>query len=165
MRLWRISRFRERARTFDGEGARQFPGRWNPSGVPLVYTSSSLSLATLEILVHAEKRHLKGTYYKFAIDVPDNLVEELDERDWPANWRNNPAPPTTRAIGGDWASSLRSVALLVPSTVTPEERNAILNPRHPAFGRLKISRPLPYSFDVRLSKGARPTKPRRRRSR
>lgn len=164
MRLWRISRFRDRAKTFDGEGARQFPGRWNPPGVSVVYTSSSLSLAILEILVHAEKHHLKGPYYKFAVEVPDKLVEELSERDLPADWRNITNPRATQAIGGAWASSLRSVALLVPSIVTPEEQNAILNPRHPAFRRLKIGRPLPFSFDVRL-KGARPAKPRRRRAR
>ena len=35
MRLWRLSRFDARAAAFDGEGARRYPGRWNPAGVPV----------------------------------------------------------------------------------------------------------------------------------
>ena len=37
---------------FDGEGARLYGGRWNSKGVPVVYTSDSLALCSLELFVH-----------------------------------------------------------------------------------------------------------------
>ncbi|MCZ7627554.1 MAG: RES domain-containing protein [Candidatus Methylomirabilis sp.] len=47
MRVWRLCA-RQHA-TPDGEGARLFGGRWNPPGTAVVYTSATLSLATLGI--------------------------------------------------------------------------------------------------------------------
>lgn len=35
-----------------GEGARLYGGRFNPIGIPAVYSSQSISLSLLEILVH-----------------------------------------------------------------------------------------------------------------
>jgi RES domain-containing protein len=49
---WRIFKRRYKASAFTGEGARLFGGRWNSKGIPVVYTSASPSLATLEMLVH-----------------------------------------------------------------------------------------------------------------
>ena len=46
-----------------GNGARLFGGRFNPRGVPAVYTSESIALALLEVLVHLEKS-----------EVPNDLV-------------------------------------------------------------------------------------------
>jgi RES domain-containing protein len=51
---WRIYKPKHRASAFTGEGARRFGGRWNSKGVPLIYTSSSISLASLEMLVHLQ---------------------------------------------------------------------------------------------------------------
>jgi RES domain-containing protein len=165
MRLWRISRYPLAARAFDGEGARLYPGRWNPAGVRAVYASSSLALAALEILVHAEIHHLKLTYYSYSIDVPDRLVEEPDLADLPPDWDNIRGPRNARAFGGAWAASLRSLALLVPSIVIPQEKNAVLNPLHPRFARVRIGDPTPYSFDRRLGplKASPPPARRRRR--
>ena len=60
--FWRICRKARAATTFDGEGARRYPGRWNHRDVPVVYCSSSLSLATLEYFVHVDPD-----------DIPDDL--------------------------------------------------------------------------------------------
>jgi RES domain-containing protein len=47
---------------FDGEGARLYGGRWNNKGVPLVYTSNSLALCSLEIFIHLPSYKLLAEY-------------------------------------------------------------------------------------------------------
>ena len=69
----------------------------------------------------------------------------------PDDWRQLPAPPSTRDLGSRWVAESRSVVLRVPSIVVNGEFNYLLNPRHPDFARLKIGEPLPFSFDPRLS--------------
>ena len=54
MRIWRICRARFAGEAFSGQGARRFGGRWNSPGVPIVYSSSSLALAAMELFVHLE---------------------------------------------------------------------------------------------------------------
>ncbi|MDB6038389.1 MAG: hypothetical protein JWM99_2230, partial [Verrucomicrobiales bacterium] len=49
---WRIIKEKYVAGAFDGEGARLFGGRWNSTGVRVVYVSDSQALAALENLVH-----------------------------------------------------------------------------------------------------------------
>ena len=38
-----------------GYGARLYGGRFNPPGIPAVYSSQSIALALLEVLVHLDK--------------------------------------------------------------------------------------------------------------
>jgi len=47
---------------------------------------------------------------------------------------------------------MKTVALRVPSVIIPEEYNYIINPAHPDFKKLRISRPEPFSFDPRMWK-------------
>lgn len=152
MRLWRLSRFREPGRTFSGDGARAFPGRWNELGTPAVYASEHLSLAVLELLVHMTPTQMRVLHHAFPIDVSDDLVETLSGAELPADWDAADTPPSTQALGSTWAKVGRSVALLVPSAVLPVERNAVLNPAHVRFNEVKIGAPRPYSFDPRLLK-------------
>ena len=49
MVVFRIAR-KEYIQDLSGRGAELFGGRWNEKGIPALYTSSSLSLAALEIL-------------------------------------------------------------------------------------------------------------------
>lgn len=170
MIAWRLSRFRDPAATFDGEGARRFAGRWHPAGVPVVYASSSLALAALETLAHAEIRHLKTVRYAFGVDIPPELMEEPDLASLPEDWDHPTNSHHARAFGAEWAHSKRSLVLVVPSVLVPQERNLILNPSHPDFSKLSPSGPLLFAFDPRLVKTAPPRpatprpSPRRRRS-
>lgn len=157
MRLWRLSSFASADRTFDGEGARLFPGRWNDEGVPVVYTSEHLSLAVVELFVHLEPRHLKRQYYAFSVEVDDRLLEALGARQLPRDWKAVEPPASTRALGSSWARSGRALGLIVPSVVVPGERNVLLNPRHPAFAELAIDGPSRFEFDHRMRKGPRPS--------
>ena len=152
MKLYRITKARYTASAWTGEGAERFGGRWNSRGKRAVYVASSISLAQLEILVHVEKADLLESCCCYEITVPESLLVLLDTASLPANWRDDPAPEETRQIGDQWLASRSSVGLLIPSTVVPQEYNALLNPQHPEYEQI-IDQALetPLQFDPRLS--------------
>jgi len=153
MRVWRISRKRHAATAFSGEGARLFAARWNPAGVGMVYTSLSLSLAVVEVFVHLDPDDEPDDYVSIAAELPVNQaeVERVDARKLPADWRRVDHP-ALKKLGGEWARSRRSLALLVPSAAVEGEWNALVNPEHPAAAGMVIEKPHPFQFDRRMFK-------------
>lgn len=150
-RVWRLvtARFAETA--LSGEGARRYGGRWNRKGVPVVYTSSTLSLAMLEMLV--QDQPLRARYTMIPVDIPSGLeIERLDIDLLPANWRAPAALETLRRIGSDWTAGLTSAVLAVPSAVIPFEINYLLNPQHPDFAQITSGEPRELITDLRLLK-------------
>ena len=147
---WRIVLSSEAARAFFGEGSQLYGGRWNSPGVRVVYVSESQSTAALEVFIHNEPFSPTEKYKAFYLEWPDSLTEILPKEDLPRTWRNTPAPRETRRIGDDWLRERRSVALAVPSVLSPASRNFLLNPEHRDFRRVKIARPVDFDFDPRL---------------
>ena len=148
---FRICKTRHLATALSGEGARLNGGRWNSPGLPAVYTSSSLSLATLEVLVHLEDPELLANLFSwFPLEIPDDLVEWLDPGTLPPEWLNDEPGPASRTAGDGWLKSRRSAALAVPSVVTPGEWNILLNPAHPDFPKLLPGPAKPFRPDPRL---------------
>jgi len=156
MRVWRISKNRHSATAFSGEGSRQFGARWNTAGVPLVYTSLSLSLAVVETFVHLEIATEPGDLVSIMAELPvDEIqVERVDVGALPEDWRsvNHPGP---QAIGSEWSLSRRSLALLVPSVAVDGEWNALINPLHPDAAAIVVEKPKPFHFDPRMFKPTR----------
>lgn len=150
MLAWRLCRAKYAETAFSGRGASENGGRWNAIGTPMVYASGSAALAILEALAHFDRDNAPPGYVFFRIDLPDDLVEELDARHLPRGWDALEPPDALKRIGSDWALSQRSLALSVPSVVVPMERNILLNPLHPAFAKLTIAPPQPFRFDPRL---------------
>lgn len=149
---WRIYKPRHAATAFTGEGARRFGGRWNSKGVAVVYTASSLSLASLEMLVHLQAAEILKRYVVRSVSFSDTLVTKLAIKDLPKRWRESPPPAVVQRVGDDWASAATSAVLQVPSTIIESEHNFILNVRHADFKRIKLGRQLPFTFDPRLLK-------------
>ena len=149
---WRLVRPKHgnRLDAFSGEGSRLFGGRWNAPGVRVVYVSSSLSLAALETLVHADRRRFERDYVSFKLTLPEALVLELRDDDLPEDWQARAVSEGARRVGNAWLAAQASVAMSVPSVIVPEERNYLLNPAHPRFSELDIEEPLPFRFDARL---------------
>ena len=154
MRVWRLAfgRFNH----LDGEGARLHGGRWNSVGVPVVYAASHLTLALLEQLVRFESVELPRHYRAFSIHLPEGV--EVETVHAAADLVND--TEACRRIGDAWAESLRSVALVIPSVIVPmvlspgdvptDERNVILNPRHPRAREWRVVETT-FRADPRLS--------------
>lgn len=151
IRAYRITRAKYAANAFDGEGARQFGGRWNSPGTPMVYTSSSLSLATLELLVHLEDLDiLRDLYVVIAVEFPESLVRTVEEATLPTGWNSAQIDASTQQVGDRWISSSASAVLRVPSAVTPGEVNYLIHPRHPDIDQVVIGEPIGFAMDSRL---------------
>jgi RES domain-containing protein len=116
-----------------------------------VYTSEHLSLAALEVLVHAQGRSALADLLCLEIAIPSGMSETLAIADLPTDWRSPDPPLSLRDVGTRWLAEQRSVALRVPSAVVAKEYNVLLNPRHPDFTRLKATTPEPFDFDPRLN--------------
>lgn len=152
---WRVSRakFAEPPyNPFDGEGARRMGGRWNSPGVAVVYVSGTLSLAVLEILVHADSLSALPDHVAFPLDIPQPLIHELTHEELPDTWHRPSAPDALRRIGDAWVRAGETVALRVPSAVIPSEFNFVLNPAHPDFERCSIGARQQLQIDPRLVK-------------
>ena len=147
---WRIIKTKHAARAFDGEGARRYGGRWNSPGRRVVYTSSTISLAVLEVLVHLGQSAFLPAYSLLRIQLNESQLIPLPLTELSKNWRNDPAPSVLQAIGDQWRSEGRSLALAVPSGLVPHETNYLLNPEHSAFSHIVIEPAQPFSFDRRL---------------
>jgi RES domain-containing protein len=145
---WRIVKEKHAATAFTGEGAAKAGGRWNSRGVLLVYASGTKSLATLENLVHLNPPVI-FKYVVFPLQFDDALVEIFPVKDLPADWRTEPPPPATKAIGDAWVKAARSAILALPSVITGDT-NYLLNPAHPDFKKIVIGQPEPFVFDPRL---------------
>jgi RES domain-containing protein len=146
---WRIVPETRAHDAFIGEGAKLYGGRWNSSGVAVVYGSQHKSLAALELLVHRDPRR-PNRFTAFLFQFPESLVETVSLRGLPEDWRQEPPPPSTQQIGDVWMRESRSAVLAVPSIIIPEELNYVLNPAHPSFRKITIGKPQDFAFDARL---------------
>ena len=149
MTVWRIVKAKYADSAFSGEGASRVGGRWNSRGQWVVYTSGTLSLAALELLVHLNPP-VHFDWIAMAAEFDAGLVETLDSSLLPAEWRRFPVPASTGDFGDAWLSEARSAVLAVPSVIVPGENNFLLNPAHPDFQKIAISPPRPFAFDPRL---------------
>lgn len=152
MQAFRLVKARYADDPLGPEGARRYGGRWNRKGTEALYAAESVALAALELLVHLQAPQLLDHYVLCRFQVPDHAIERLPEAALPEEWRQDPAPPATRALGDAWLASGKNLALSLPSTVIPMERNLLINPRHPDFPTLRKTLACePFAFDPRLA--------------
>jgi RES domain-containing protein len=146
IRAHRLSLRQFANQAFLGEGARSVGGRWNPPGMPAVYTSETLSLAALEFLAHLSGPQDAPELVFFPVEFDSRLVEQAA---LPAGWQKL-SLAETQALGAAWIQSAKSPVLRVPSFVVPSESNFVINPVHRKFARLKIGPAQPFILDPRL---------------
>jgi len=147
MLLYRITS-KVYARDLSGTGAMLNGGRWNPKGIRMLYTSSSLSLATLEIIVNLSSSLATKNLYCVELELPDEL--EIDTpNDLPNDWNTFPYSGKTVKIGMDFIKNYR-LCLKVPSAIVPNEFNYLLNPEHDDFMKVKFVDARPFILDKRL---------------
>ena len=149
MRVYRIADRRHPIR--DGTGAALLGGRWNSPGHAAIYGSLSSACAMLDILAHAGIGRIPGTQQIVIAEVPDEdaLVERHEQASLPDGWDAEDSG-AARQFGDDWLASRRSLVLLVPSVVARLEFNAVVNPAHPDFSRVRVGAPEAVVWDRRL---------------
>ena len=150
IRAWRLIKAEHADDAFAGEGARRGGGRWNSKGVRVVYTSESLSLATLEVMVHTHFYSALKYYVCIPIDFDPSLSQSTTIEDLPDNWKTDPIPQSIKKVGDRWIQNQESVILKVPSAIIPVEYNYLINPSHPDFEKVVIHSPQKFAFDPRL---------------
>ena len=106
MRVWRIILKLHLSQAFDGEGARQFGGRWNRLGTRVVYASATLSLAALEFFVNLDRDTEPDQLVAISADTPDDMrIEYIEVSDLPKNWRSYPVTEELQDLGTAWVAS------------------------------------------------------------
>ena len=146
MRVYRLqgSRFP----LINWKGAEVRGGRWNQIGTAMIYTSATMSLAALEILVHHNS--IPIDFVGIEVRIPDDLrVSTPADLGLPVDWPEVLPTEVTAEYGSKWVAAAKTVALKIPSAVVPSEFNYLLNPNHRDFGSLHF-RYTKIRFDSRL---------------
>jgi RES domain-containing protein len=144
MRVWRICKRQHAA--FDGAGAWLAGARWNDPAIPIIYTSATLSLAALELLLHLGHWETPRDMVAVAADIPESVamtrlvIEDVPERDW----RRYPPLESLCDPVRRWFAKLDTAVMHVPSAIIPSERNYLLNPAHPEFRKIQVGAPQPF---------------------
>jgi RES domain-containing protein len=140
-----------------GENATK-PGRWSSPGTAMIYTSSHLTLAALEALVHCDKHSLTMPRITLRFEVDDALLESLPFNQLPEDWNALPEPDSTKQLGDAWVRACKHLGLVVPTATLfdgqkAQEKNILLNPKYPHFfeylGEPEIET---FCFDKRIEK-------------
>lgn len=151
VQAWRLVKKSRVKTAFDGEGAFRFGGRWNNKRRHVVYASSSLSLALLEILVHIDPGRAVPALMAIPVEMPARLIERGPHSTLNRLGRDLPwSLKETRRIGDHWIAEARHTVLQIPSAIIPLESNYLLNPDHPDFRCIRIGKPEPLPVDTRL---------------
>ena len=124
-----------------GEGARQWGGRWNRRGRPVVYLAEHPALAVLEVLVHLDValEMLPDDYVLARALLPEGSTTTI------AAMPDNPLE-----AGAAWLLAGATAVLRVPSVLVPHAWNVLLNPAHADAAEARIAAEEPFRFDPRL---------------
>ena len=88
MQLYRIAAARF-IRDLSGEGARLAGGRWNPKGMPVLYTADSAALALLEFFPRVTAASLPDNLAMAVLEGADALtVATINHEDLPDGWNS-----------------------------------------------------------------------------
>lgn len=116
------------ASDISGIGSTLVSGRWHQSGKnPILYTSSNVSLAILECLVHLPSVVKPPNLVLLTLELPDKEVVKVAIKDLPENWEKKGYFDNVQQWGMDWLKSQSSLAIIVPS-VTSADFNILINP-------------------------------------
>jgi RES domain-containing protein len=149
MKLWRIAHPRY-ALDRSCAGAARYGGRWNPIGTPAFYCAASIALAALKKFVHLAAAPLPPLAL-VEVDLPDDeAMLEADVQALPPDWARLPGSGQAQGFGATWLAAGTQLAMRVPSAIIPEETNVVINPHHPAYGRVKLAVLRPFTFDARM---------------
>ena len=147
--VYRIVESIDAESAFTGDESVQKGGRWSEPGHAVIYTSGSLPLAALELLVHLDEDVRHKRFVCISARIPATVSLTRCQK-LPREWNARPPKDASRLIGSRWLRTGRHAALAVPSAVVPTEHNFLIDPAHPDFLHIEVSAPVPFRFDPRL---------------
>jgi|GEM_PF-2248785 len=122
-------------------------------GTSVIYSAGSLSLAILEMMVHAEDyAYLCEKYVYVPIIIPLSIIEEVPIDDLPHGWNSLSPTLTSQAFGDHWVRNARSAVIKVPSAVVQIEPKYIINPLHHDFKKILFKNAQQLCIDQRIIK-------------
>ncbi|AXK72023.1 hypothetical protein DWG18_06835 [Lysobacter sp. TY2-98] len=102
-------------------------GRWTSEGTPAIYASLSPAAALLEFLAHSAGAPPESAYLAKA-HLPRGRVTVVQA--YPSTWRDRPYHADVQRVGDAWSSEHQSLAAQVPSALSEESCNILINPEH-----------------------------------
>jgi RES domain-containing protein len=147
--VYRIIESTDAERAFTGDDSMEKGGRWSEPGHAVIYTSGSLPLAALELLVHLDGDVRQQRFVCVAARIPATVSLTRCQK-LPREWNARPPKDASRLVGSRWLRTRRHAVLAVPSAVVPTEHNFLIDPAHPDFFHIEVSAPVPFRFDPRL---------------
>ena len=135
-----------------GAGAKLTGGRWNAA--PRSSTPPKAALACGETIVHLNAGGLPLNRYLVEVAIPDDVWAAREQLDTTmlVGWDARPPSRTSIAFGTEWARSLRTPVLVVPSVMVPEETNILVNPLHPSSASLVARKLRLWTYDPRMAR-------------
>jgi RES domain-containing protein len=146
--VWRIGDPEGRFPIYSGKGAALSEGRWHRKGQDVIYTSEHYGTAMLGKLVHYNGI-LPPNQHFVTITIPTGVTYETVTKDSLHRWDDGDGA-TSREFGAAWFTETRTAILIVPSFVSREECNVLINPNHTSSARIKPGRERPVRWDQRL---------------
>lgn len=148
--IYRITRERY-AEDLSGTGARQYGGRWNSRGVPVVYAAEHRSLCLLEFLVRAPTDLPPADMCMVTIRIPSGLpVYDVGLTELPSGWRDYPYDEFTHQMGDALLKSGQYGMIRVPSAIVAQEYNCLIHPSAGPSGGVQVTDVKPLYLDKRL---------------
>ena len=132
-----------------GAGAKLLGGRWNSTGIQVLYTAQHISLAVLEMLVNTNFKDYSIALDLIYIKLPEQQkIISIEPARLKKNWQAD--HDYTRYIGDALLKEKESLLVKVPSAVVQEEYNYLANPLHPDFKKIRITKIKSFRPDERL---------------
>jgi RES domain-containing protein len=141
---------------FEGSGAARWGGRWSRPGRVIIHAAETYSLAVLESLVHFNIGELPPHLEMIQIKVPAGVSREVLEADALPGWDGAQPNPISQDFGDRWYDERRSCVLIVPSKLSPFERNILLNGQNRELRGVEVGAPQPVRLDDRLRQRLNP---------
>lgn len=149
MNVWRLCH--EEYTDLSGIGASLYGGRWNSPGHAVVYTTSSLALAFVEIIPSLRKNVIPKSYVSLYINIDDAVSQkEIKRDDFPLDWKEEKTRNWFIETGDQWLKERKELLLIVPSVIIPEEKNILINPHHPEMTKVETETVKPFTVGPRF---------------
>lgn len=147
MKVYRVSKT-QYAHDLNGTGSKLFGGRWNHIDTPCIYTSESRALAVLEYSANIAIDFIPRALSLCVFEIDETQIERIAIKALPGNWRNTPAPKSTKDFGTQWLREKMGI-LKIPSIIIPQEFNYLLNPlsEKPGF---ELVETYDFVYDLRI---------------